>query len=238
MVTAVLGVGDKITLYYNPAVLSASCPDAQLVADEGAFSVWDKPPRMLCQGSRWGDHLTLNRWAEMHLLPQRPAFVVHRLDRMASGLVVIAHTKQAATSLSNQFAQRQVSKTYRCVVLGQLNAELPLVLDDPLYGKPALTRIEKAVPAEGFGVACGSNEIGQPMFTELELTIETGRKHQIRRHLADFGYPIAGDRRYGGLCKSTEMAHGTAPVDLQLRAVQLAFKDSRNDSNLIWNLDV
>jgi len=67
--------GDQLTLNYDQSVLAGGCADAILVADEGSYSVWYKPAGMLCQGSRWGDHTTLYRWAEKHLEPERTAFI-------------------------------------------------------------------------------------------------------------------------------------------------------------------
>ncbi|MBT8149400.1 MAG: RNA pseudouridine synthase, partial [Gammaproteobacteria bacterium] len=133
--TATLAPGDRLELFYNPVVLAAQCPEPVLMANRQCYSVWDKPAGMLCQGSRWGDHLTLNRYAEMHLPGKPAAFVVHRLDRMASGLVVLAHSKRAAANLSRQFAERKVTKVYQCIVAGPAPAALPLVLDQPLEGK-------------------------------------------------------------------------------------------------------
>jgi len=65
--TAALNSGDRLLMYYNARVLSANCPEAKLIADQGAYSIWDKPAGMLCQGSKRGDHLTLNRWVESRL---------------------------------------------------------------------------------------------------------------------------------------------------------------------------
>ena len=73
--------GDEVHLYYDEFVLAMVPPEPLLLADVGAYSVWNKPCGLLSQGSKWGDHCTVVRWAEQHLKPQRPAFTVHRLDR-------------------------------------------------------------------------------------------------------------------------------------------------------------
>jgi tRNA pseudouridine32 synthase / 23S rRNA pseudouridine746 synthase len=88
-----LPAGDTLHLYYDAAVLAQQPPEPGLVADESDYSVWHKPCGMLSQGSKWGDHCTINRWVEKHLAPQRPAFIVHRLDRAATGLMLIAHSR-------------------------------------------------------------------------------------------------------------------------------------------------
>ena len=98
-----LAVSDELHLYYDTQVLESIPTPPQLIADQGEYSVWYKPYGMLSQGSKWGDHCTVQRWVEQNLTPQRPAFVVHRLDRAATGLIIIAHQKRIATELAVRF---------------------------------------------------------------------------------------------------------------------------------------
>lgn len=219
--------GDQLTLNYDEAVLAGGCADAVLVADEGSYSVWYKPAGMLCQGSRWGDHTTLYRWAEKHLVPERTAFIVHRIDRMASGLVVLAHSKKAAVHITNQFASRKVEKNYQVIVAGDPAFSLPHIIDTDIDGKPAHTTInEQALLQEPPSVLASS----EASFTLLNISIETGKKHQIRRHLASLGYPVLGDRLYSADAKkspddsdSLTIDNSHNDIDLQLVAVKIAF---------------
>ena len=196
--------GDELHLYVNPAVLTSSVPSPTLVCDLGDYSVWDKSVGMLSQGSKWGDHCTLGRHVELQLVPERNAFIVHRLDRAASGLMLMAHGKRAANALATLFRSRHVDKRYAVRVHGQIAAptDQPLPIDAPLNDKQArsVVRVVK--------VDVERDE------TLLEVAIETGRKHQIRQHLAGLGHPVVGDRLYG-----TQ----DATQDLQLRAVYLSF---------------
>ena len=220
--------GDRVSLYYDPAVLAATVPAAELLADKGTYSLWHKPAGMLCQGSRWGDHTTLLRWAEQHLQPQRSAFIVHRIDRMTSGLVLLAHNKTAARHLSQQFAERGVSKGYRAIVYGQLTLPLPFLIENALDEKHCSTTIMavNAIDTERIGV--------DEKCCELEISIATGRKHQIRRHLADLGYPIVGDRLYGK--DKNQGADQVKRLDLQLRAVALSFADPHTGEQCSYHL--
>ena len=203
--SAKLSVGDEIFLNYDPAVLAQSCPPAELVQDGGRWSVWDKPGGMRSQGSRWGDHTTLSRHAETHLLPQRDAFIVHRLDLAARGLMLLAHDKKAAAHLSKQFADRTVEKRYRAIVRGNFPAsDNPQTYTGEIDGKAAHTQVWQLQ----FDPSLNR--------TSLMVDIKTGRKHQIRRHLADAGFPIVGDRLYGS---------GDDEEDLCLYACLLAFDD-------------
>ena len=101
--------GDKLFLYFNPHVLQQIPPTPELLSDQGTYSAWHKPSGMLSHGSKWGDHCSIIRWVEQYHQPQRPCYLVHRLDRATSGLMLIAHTKKAATQLSRQFEQRQTT---------------------------------------------------------------------------------------------------------------------------------
>ncbi len=176
--------GDTLHLYYNPTVLAQTPPAAELIHDGGDYSIWNKPAGMLSQGSKWGDHTTIVRWAEQHLQPQRSAFIVHRLDRAAHGLILLAHSKRSAAALSALFQQRKVTKIYRATVHGLFNPEQqPLTIRSPIDGKPAISHLTPL-----------TQDLGR---STIEISIESGRKHQIRRHLAEIGHPIVGDRLYG-----------------------------------------
>jgi tRNA pseudouridine32 synthase/23S rRNA pseudouridine746 synthase len=141
---------------------------------------------MYSQGSKWGDHCTIYRWAEQHLEPGRHAYLVHRLDRAANGLIIIAHNKKTASAFLQIFKQHAITKRYRATVEGKLaNIEFPFTIDEPLDGKSAETVI----------LAADLNTREQT--TTVSIEIKTGRKHQIRRHLSSTGHPVAGDRQYG-----------------------------------------
>ena len=77
----VLHKGDTLHLYYDSKIQSQTPDTAELIADEGDYSIWNKPYGMYSQGTKWGDHCTIYRWAESQL--QRPSFLVHRLAGMA-----------------------------------------------------------------------------------------------------------------------------------------------------------
>ncbi|MCP3664397.1 MAG: RluA family pseudouridine synthase [Gammaproteobacteria bacterium] len=181
-----LKAGDELHLYYDEKILSSRTQPAELIKDEGEYSVWYKPKGMLSQGSRWGDHCTINRWVEQHLQPQRSAFIVHRLDRATDGLILIAHKRRTAAALAQLFQERRVIKHYRAWAHGQFPVEQSKqTITTEIDGRSAIshTALIEQQPASDRSL--------------LEIKIETGRKHQIRRHLAGIGFPIIGDRLYG-----------------------------------------
>jgi tRNA pseudouridine32 synthase/23S rRNA pseudouridine746 synthase len=178
--------GEALALYYDASVLALAPPAAECRFDFGRYSVWFKPPGLLTQGSRFGDHASLLRQAELHFRPARPAFPVHRLDREAAGLVIVAHDRGAAGALSRLFARREVVKRYRAVVRGDPRRGAPGGrIAQPLDGKPAVTefRVRRFDP--------------ETETAEVAITMASGRRHQIRRHFAGIGHPVMGDPLYG-----------------------------------------
>lgn len=211
--------GDEIHLYFDAEILAEIPPQPTLVADLGAYSVWDKPRGLRSQGSKWGDHCTLVRWAERNLLPERTAFTVHRLDRAAKGLMLVAHSKSTAAALSSLFKKREVEKCYRALVSGDMSDHPnPLRLTQPIDEKEAISEIS---------VLQVNDDCSRSL---VDVRIETGRKHQIRRHLAELGHAVIGDRLYG-----TGLEDG---VDLQLTAWLLAFHCPVQDKQVEYRLPI
>jgi tRNA pseudouridine32 synthase/23S rRNA pseudouridine746 synthase len=120
----------------------------------------------------------------MFFNPRREAYLVHRLDREAAGLIMLAHSKKAAGRLSGLFSEHRIIKRYRAEVLG-LPENNEGTISQPLDGKAAVTR---------YRVISRNPEA---YTSTLQVEIETGRLHQIRRHLACIGHPVMGDPRYG-----------------------------------------
>jgi tRNA pseudouridine32 synthase/23S rRNA pseudouridine746 synthase len=194
--------GDQLHIYFDEKILEIDPVPPIHIADEKDYSLWVKPRGMFSQGSRWGDHCTINRWVEINSTPQRPSFIVHRLDRAATGLMLLAHSKAAAAKLSALFAQRELDKHYRVMVEGELVAPQSIVIDSAIDDKAAKTIINPV------SYCSASNK------TLLDVKIETGRKHQIRRHLSEAGFPVVGDSLYG---------RSDNNEDLQLAAYSLRF---------------
>lgn len=142
--------------------------------------------------------------------------LVHRLDRETSGILLVAKKRSALKNLQDQFRERETGKTYLAMVLGQWPVNKK-VLDKPLHkyllpdgerrvkvvakddpdGMPSLTLVK--VRAAG-GVAPSTLPVPVSSclgYSLLEVTIKTGRTHQIRVHLASEGLPIVGDDKYG-----------------------------------------
>ncbi len=209
-----LNVGDTLHLYYDEKLLAVEPPTAILIADEGDYSIWCKPYGMRSQGSKWSDHCTINRWVERHLTPERPAFLVHRLDRAASGIILVAHKKSAASALAKLFERREIDKRYRVIVHGRFGV-YPRTINSDIDDRAASSRVSLL------------NYDHEQDRSLLEVKIETGRKHQIRIHLAELGFPVVGDRLHGKEGDSE---------DLQLIAYRLGFVDPTSKEERSYQL--
>lgn len=159
--------------------------------------------------------------------------LVHRLDKETSGLLLIAKKRSALTALQDQFRARDTGKTYAALVVGAW-PEKKKVIDVALhkYLDAAGERRVRAVDADH---AEGRRSISLvrivqrfQKFTLLDVTIKTGRTHQIRVHLANEGCPIAGDEKYGDFALNHALARGEQVPGLRfermfLHARRLAF---------------
>jgi tRNA pseudouridine32 synthase/23S rRNA pseudouridine746 synthase len=200
----VLRPGTRVALYYDAALLALTPPPARCLSDCRVYSAWLKPAGLLTQGTDYGDHCSLLRQAETYFTPHRAALPVHRLDREVAGVILVAHTAVAAAALSRLFREHRIKKRYRAEVLGCLaSAQSEVKIELPLDGKPATTSVRTIAvdPARNVSI--------------LDIAIDTGRKHQIRRHLNLIGHPVMGDPLYGSGNKNTD--------GIRLTAVSLDF---------------
>ena len=141
--------------------------------------------------------------------------LVHRLDKETSGLLLIAKKRSALLALQEQFRQRETGKTYAALVLGAWPASKK-VIDVPLH-KFLTAEGERRVRTVSEENLDGRRSITLVKvvsafadFSLLNVTIKTGRTHQIRVHLLHVGHPIAGDEKYGDFMLNKALAKGEA----------------------------
>lgn len=147
--------------------------------------------------------LLLGQFPELELLGEKLRYgIIHRLDKDTSGVLLVAKTKEAFQYFQEQFQKRTIAKQYTCLVKGTLKEKNGTI--HTLLGRsPADRRRQKAFllaePGSGRREAITEWIVMENFkdFTLLQITPKTGRKHQIRAHMASISHPVAGDKLYG-----------------------------------------
>jgi len=189
-----------------------------IIYEDGGLLVINKPAGLVCHPTKTDEYSSLISRARLHLGPGSHPQLVNRLDRETSGLTLVAKDADTARELRRIWENRQVEKDYLAIVHGHV-PEAHGVIDAPL-GKDVQSRvvIKDCVRADGAAARTeywvqqrfargrepearsGERESAldpQP-FSLVLVRPQTGRKHQIRIHLAHIGYQIVGDKLYGG----------------------------------------
>jgi tRNA pseudouridine32 synthase/23S rRNA pseudouridine746 synthase/23S rRNA pseudouridine1911/1915/1917 synthase len=195
--------------------------------------VVEKPPGLLTVGTDKGESRTVyfaltDYVRKGYAKSPKRVFVVHRLDREASGILVFAKSEQAKRSLQDQWPE--TTKKYLAVVHGamaQPSGTIASYLAESaayrVYSTPDETKGKLSRTA--YVVLRETRD-----FSLLEVELLTGRKHQIRVHLAESGHPIVGDRKYG----KRDLAHSR----LALHALSIAFTHPFNGRPCRFETDV
>jgi RluA family pseudouridine synthase len=157
------------------------------------IAAFDKAPGLASIPER--DPQTDSLLLQAELALKQKLFIVHRLDKEVSGIILFARNPAAHRLINDQFAGREVSKCYRLLALGELSNEQGMI-DSPIrqfgsgrmgidlqLGKPAMTSYTVLRLYSGT--------------TLVHAFPHTGRRHQLRVHFYSIGHPIAGDSRYG-----------------------------------------
>jgi 23S rRNA pseudouridine1911/1915/1917 synthase len=195
-----VGAEDRVELTAPPP---PACPwPLVLVHEDSDILVVEKPSGLLSVATEGERTRTAYRLLRDWVAARGPAsarlFIVHRLDRETSGLIVFAKTVKAKRALQSQFAARAVERVYVALVEGvprttEGTFTSRLVEDRSLRVRPASDRRAGREAITRYRVVAQRRE-----GTLVELRLETGRRGQIRAQLAAAGHPIAGDREYGG----------------------------------------
>jgi tRNA pseudouridine65 synthase len=178
-----------------------------LYRDESVIAI-NKPAGLLVHRSRIDVHA--KEFAVQALRDQigQPVFLAHRLDRPTSGVLLFALSSEVARQLAQQFADRQIKKTYHAIVRGHTPAQIQW--DDPLVerrdritdqrassenpAKPATTLV---TTIRHWTVPYSAGKYPQSRYSLVTAKPLTGRKHQLRRHFNHMAHPIVGDTSHG-----------------------------------------
>jgi 23S rRNA pseudouridine955/2504/2580 synthase len=202
----------------------APARDFPVLLEDEHFIAINKPAGVAVHG---GSGVSFGVIEQLRMARPQAKFLelVHRLDRETSGILLVAKKRSALKQLQDQFRTRQTGKTYLAMVRGQWPAKLK-VLDKPLH-KYLLDGNEAQAGERRVKVVSRDDPDGMPSVTLvkvrassadyslLEVTIKTGRTHQIRVHLASEGFPILGDDKYGDFDHNKLLARANAQPQLK-----------------------
>ena len=173
-----------------------------VIHEDDDLLVINKPAGLVCHPTKGDEYSSLISRIRLYL-GNTSAHLVNRLDRETGGVTVAAKNAETAGALGKAWESHAVEKEYLAIVHGHVRDD-DGVIDAPL-GKDEASRVavKDCVRADGCAAQTKFRvqkrfERPQGRFSLLELTPRTGRKHQIRIHLAHIGHPIVGDKLYGG----------------------------------------
>lgn len=191
--------------------------DADLIA-------FNKPASIATQPDETGD-ASLLQIAENQLTTK--LFVVHRLDRPTSGIVVFAKNEQAAAALSQQFQLRETQKIYVAIVEKKPETEGDTLIHFLIHSasnNKSFAAVEGTLNAKRAELSYTLRGSSDRYFL-LEITLLTGRHHQIRAQLAAIGCPIKGDVKYGARRSNRDRS-------IHLHAAELTFKQPKTGEKI------
>jgi 23S rRNA pseudouridine1911/1915/1917 synthase len=219
---------------------SAEAIELQVLYRDEHLLVLDKPAGLVVHpgaGNRDGTLVNALLHLDSSLAALPRAGLVHRLDKLTTGLMVVACTVQAQTHLTRMIAAREVHRHYEALVHGIASANGTV---DAAIGRHRLHRTRMAVRTGARAARTDYERITAfAAHSHLRLKLHSGRTHQIRVHLTHIGLPIIGDRDYGGVRPAparvgAEVAQATMAFPRQaLHACKLAFQHPISDQSLV-----
>ena len=182
-------VDKKVKIKYLPKKKEIGIYDDYVIEDNENFIVINKPTGIPVQSGTKSFKNIIDILKNSKYFENSKPFIVHRLDKETSGVLIIAKNRKYAQLFTSLFRIRKIHKTYLAIVYGKVDKSLKVMKDDLIYYENNQKFFQKAVSNIKI---IKSNE----GYSYLELNPITGRKHQLRKQLLKIGNPIIGDDKY------------------------------------------
>ena len=210
--------GDTVTISAVRHTGGLMARNMRLVYEDEHLIVIDKNAGLLSMASDNEKYLTAYNILSTYVKSQKASnriFIVHRLDRDTSGLMMFARSEKVQSLLQRDWKHNVTARTYVALVEGEV-AESEGVIKSYIYESKALVMHSSRNPEKGeLAITRFRRLKSSKEYSLLEVTLETGKKNQIRLHMQEIGHSIAGDKKYGA---------ATSPIGrLGLHASVLAF---------------
>ena len=182
-------VDKKVKIKYLPKKKEINTYDDHIIEDNENFIVVNKPTGIPVQSGTKSFKNIIDILRNSKYFENSKPFIVHRLDKETSGVLIIAKNRKYAQLFTSLFRIRKIHKTYLALVYGKVDKSIKVMNDDLIYyennkkiSQKAVSNIKVIMSNEGYSY--------------LELNPITGRKHQLRKQLLKIGNPIIGDDKY------------------------------------------
>ena len=179
----------KEKIKYLPKKKEIGVYDDYIIENNENFIVINKPTGIPVQSGTKSFKNIIDILKNTKYFENSKPFIVHRLDKETSGVLIIAKNRKYAQLFTSLFRIRKIHKTYLAIVYGKVDKSIKLMKDDLIYYENNKKIIQKAISNLK---TIKSNE----GYSYLELNPITGRKHQLRKQLLKIGCPIIGDDKY------------------------------------------
>jgi 23S rRNA pseudouridine955/2504/2580 synthase len=211
---------------YIPSPTEKNKYDDFIIENNKNFVVINKPAGIAVQSGTKSFKNVIDTLRETKYFEDTKPFIVHRLDKDTSGILIVAKTREYAQLFTSLFRIRKIHKTYLAVVYGEVSKEIKVLEDDLVVYEKERKIVQKALSY--IKILKNSSE-----YSLLELRPITGRKHQLRKQLYNIGNSIIGDDKYyvkrgKGFIKSKNLMLHAYEIKFMINNVKYNFKADFN----------